>query len=53
MCRAGSTMIACASSVLYDRRDLAEARRDLAASLAKWQSTCSWAEDTIAETLTF
>jgi putative transposase len=25
---------------LYDRRDLAEARRDLAAWLAKWQATC-------------
>jgi putative transposase len=35
---------------LYDRRDLAEARRDLAAWLAKWQSTypklCSWVETT-------
>jgi putative transposase len=42
---------------LYDRRDLAEARRDLAAWLAKWQSTypqlCSWVEDHIEETLTF
>jgi putative transposase len=42
---------------LYDRRDLAEARRDLAAWLAKWQSTypklCSWVEDNIEETLTF
>ena len=42
---------------LYDRRDLAEARRDLTAWLAKWQSTypklCSWVEDHIEETLTF
>jgi putative transposase len=42
---------------LYDRRDLAEARRDLAAWLAKWQGTypklCSWVEDNIEETLTF
>jgi putative transposase len=42
---------------LYDRRDLAEARRDLAAWLAKWQSTyaklCGWVEDHIEETLTF
>jgi putative transposase len=42
---------------LYDRRDLAEARRDLAAWLAKWQATypklCSWVEEHIEETLTF
>jgi putative transposase len=42
---------------LYDRRDLGEARRDLAAWLAKWQSTypklCSWVEEHIEETLTF
>jgi putative transposase len=42
---------------LYDRRDIAEARRDLAAWLTKWQSTypklCDWAEDNIEETLTF
>jgi len=42
---------------LYDRRDHAEARRDLAAWLAKWQATypklCSWVEDHIEETLTF
>jgi putative transposase len=42
---------------LYDRRDLAEAKRDLATWLAKWQSTypklCAWAEDHIEETLTF
>jgi putative transposase len=42
---------------LYDRRDLTEARRDLAAWLAKWQGTypklCSWVEEHIEETLTF
>lgn len=42
---------------LYDRRDLAEARRDLAAWLTKWQATypklCSWVEDHIDQTLTF
>jgi putative transposase len=42
---------------LYDRRDLAEARRDLAAWLARWQATypklCSWVEEHIEETLTF
>jgi putative transposase len=42
---------------LYDRRDLAEARRDLAAWLAKWQVTypklCGWVEEHIEETLTF
>jgi putative transposase len=42
---------------LYDRRDLAEARRDLAAWLAKWQATypklCAWVEEHIEETLTF
>jgi putative transposase len=42
---------------LYDRRDLAEARRDLAAWLAKWQATypklCAWVEDNIEQTLTF
>jgi putative transposase len=42
---------------LYDRRDLTEARRDLAAWLAKWQGTypklCAWVEDNIEETLTF
>jgi len=35
----------------YDRRDLTEARRDLAAWLAKWQATypklCSWVEEHI------
>jgi transposase-like protein len=42
---------------LYDRRDLAEAKRDLAAWLAKWQATypklCAWVEEHIEETLTF
>ena len=42
---------------LYDRRDLAEARRDLAAWLAKWQATypklCGWVEEHIEATLTF
>ena len=42
---------------LYDRRDFAEARRDLAAWLTKWQGTypklCGWVEEPIEETLTF
>ena len=42
---------------LYDRRDIAEARRDLAGWLAKWQAKypklCIWAEDNIEETFTF
>jgi transposase-like protein len=42
---------------LYDRRDLAEAKRDLAAWLAQWQATdpklCGWVEEQIEETLTF
>ena len=42
---------------LYDRRDLAEARRDIAQWLAKWQSKydrlCAWVEDNIEETLTY
>jgi putative transposase len=42
---------------LYDWRDFAEARRDLAAWLAKWQATypklCGWVEERIEETLTF
>ncbi len=41
----------------YDRRDLAEVRRDLAAWLGKWQGKypklCGWVEDNIGETLTF
>ena len=42
---------------LYDRRDLAEARRDLAAWLAKWSAKyprlTGWVEENIDETLTF
>ena len=42
---------------LYDRRDLFEARRDLAAWLAKWSGKYSkltgWVEENIDETLTF
>ena len=42
---------------LYDRRDLEEARRDLAAWLARWQERypklCLWVEANIEETLTF
>ena len=41
---------------LYDRRDLTEARRDLAAWLAKWSGKYSkltgWVENNIDETLT-
>jgi putative transposase len=42
---------------LYDRRDVGEARRDLAAWLAKWAARypklCSWVEENIEETLSF
>lgn len=42
---------------IYDRRNLEEARRDLAAWLAKWQARysklCDWVEENIEETLTF
>ncbi len=42
---------------LYDRRDLAEAKRDLAAWLQRWQDRypklCDWVEDNIEETLSF
>jgi putative transposase len=42
---------------LYDRRNLAEARGDLAAWLAKWSAKypklTGWVEETIEETLTF
>jgi transposase-like protein len=42
---------------LYDRRDLEEARRDLAAWLTRWQGRypklCAWAEANIEETFTF
>jgi putative transposase len=41
----------------YDRRDLAEVRRDLAAWLAKWQAKypklTGWVEDNIEETLSY
>ena len=41
----------------YDRRDLAEVRRDIAAWLAKWQGKyprlCDWVESNIEETLTY
>ena len=40
----------------YDRRDLAEVRRDIAQWLAKWQAKyprlCDWVEDNVEETLT-
>lgn len=42
---------------LYDRRDMAEARRDLAAWLDKWGTRyaklCAWVEENIEETFTF
>ncbi len=42
---------------LYDRRDLSEAKRDLAAWLLRWQGKhprlCDWVETSIEETLTF
>jgi putative transposase len=42
---------------LYDRRNLEEARRDLAAWLNKWgtryEKLCNWAEESIEETFTF
>ena len=42
---------------LYDRRDLAEAKADLATWLAKWSGKyprlTGWAEETIEQTLTF
>lgn len=42
---------------LYDRRNLAEARADLAAWIGKWQAKyprlVAWVEDNIEETLTF
>ena len=41
----------------YDRRDLAEVRRDIAAWLAKWSAKyprlTGWVEENIDETLTF
>jgi putative transposase len=42
---------------LYDRRDLAEAQKDLAQWLERWgqkyPKLCEWVEDNIGETLTF
>ena len=42
---------------IYDRRDLAEARTDLAAWIGKWQTKyprlVAWVEENIEETLTF
>ena len=42
---------------LYDRRDVNEARKDLAGWLKRWQDTyaklCAWVEDNIGETLSF
>jgi putative transposase len=42
---------------LYDRRSVEEARRDLAAWIAKWEARyprlVAWAEETIEETFTF
>jgi transposase-like protein len=42
---------------MYDRRDLGEVRRDLAAWLAKWSGKypklTGWVEDNIEETLTY
>lgn len=42
---------------LYDRRNLAEAEKDLSAWLTRWQKTypklCDWVEENIFETLTF
>lgn len=42
---------------MYDRRDVAEVRRDLAAWLGKWQGKyrklCDWVEENIEETLTY
>jgi putative transposase len=42
---------------IYDRRDLTEARKDMAAWLLRWQEKypklCSWVEDNIEETLSF
>jgi len=42
---------------IYDRRELAEVRRDIAAWLGKWQAKhaklCDWVEENIEETLTY
>jgi putative transposase len=41
----------------YDRRDLAEVRRDIAAWLTKWQAKypklCAWVEENVEETLSY
>src|SRR6516225_518107 len=41
----------------YDRRDIAEVRRDIAAWLGKWQTKypklCAWVEENIEETLSY
>jgi len=37
----------------YDRRDLSEARRDIAQWQAKYPRLCNWVEDNIEETLTY
>jgi putative transposase len=46
-----------AGSWLYDRRELTEAKQDLAVWLAKWQGKypklTDWVEENIEETLTF
>ena len=42
---------------LYDRRDVAEAQKDLSVWITRWQKTypklCDWVEENIAGTLTF
>ena len=42
---------------IYDRRELVEVRRDIAAWLGKWQAKhsklCDWVEENIEETLTY
>jgi putative transposase len=42
---------------IYDRREITEVRRDLAAWLSKWSGKyarlCTWVEDNIEETLTY
>ena len=42
---------------IYDRRDIAEVRRDLTAWLSKWSGKyarlCTWVEENIEETLTY
>jgi len=42
---------------IYDRRELVEVRRDIAAWLAKWHARhsklCDWVEENIEETLTY